>query len=247
MDFSIIVPALLAGLLVVATHVPLGQEVLRRGIIFIDLAVAQIAGLGVIATYSLGWEVHGWAVQIIAVSAALLGALFLSWTEKHWSDVQEAIIGVLFILAATAGILLLANNPHAGERLKDLLVGQLLWVTPSQLIPVVVVYAIALAVWFGLQRHLGSLGFYIVFAIVITVSVQLVGIYLVFASLIIPALMTRSVEQRFRLLAGYIVGACGYALGLIFSVLWDLPTGALVVWALASAGLLFTGLRIIKL
>ena len=100
LELSILLPAMLAGSLVVLTHIPLGQEVLRRGIIFIDLAIAQIAGLGVIAAYSFGWETHGWEVQIVAVSTALTGALFLYWCEKSWPDVQEAIIGVLFILAA---------------------------------------------------------------------------------------------------------------------------------------------------
>jgi len=122
-DLSILSPAILAGLLVISTHVPLGQEVLARGIIFIDLAIAQIAGLGVIAAHSFGWEAHGWEVQVAAVSTALAGALFLSWTEKKWREVQEALIGVLFVLAASAGILLLSNNPHGGEHLKELLVG----------------------------------------------------------------------------------------------------------------------------
>ena len=117
-----------AGLLVLATHVPLGTQVLARGIVFIDLAIAQIAGLGVIAADALGFEPQGWAVQVAALAAALLGALLLTWTEKRWPDVQEALIGVLFVLAASAGMLLLANNPHGGEHLKDLLVGQILWV-----------------------------------------------------------------------------------------------------------------------
>ena len=101
LDFSIIWPALLAGLLVTATHVPLGIQVLKRGIVFIDLAVAQIAGLGVIVADWLGYEPHGAAVQAAALSAALAGALLLNWTEKLWPEVQEAVIGVTFIVAAT--------------------------------------------------------------------------------------------------------------------------------------------------
>ncbi|WP_455201116.1 metal ABC transporter permease [Kaarinaea lacus] len=232
LELSILLPAMLAGSLVVLTHVPLGQEVLRRGIIFIDLAIAQIAGLGVIAAYSFGWETHGWEVQSIAVSTALTGALFLYWCEKRWPDIQEAIIGVVFILAATAGILLLANNPHAGEHIKELLVGQILWVTYESLIPVIVIYALVLAGWFTFYKRFGSPGFYILFAITVTLSVQLVGIYLVFASLIIPALATRSMQQH-RLWAGYTIGLMGYATGLLVSAIFDLPSGAVVVWALA--------------
>ncbi|WP_455196865.1 metal ABC transporter permease [Kaarinaea lacus] len=237
LELSILLPALLAGGLVVLTHVPLGQEVLRRGIIFIDLAIAQVAGLGVIAAYSFGWETHGWEVQAIAITTALIGALFLYWCEQRWHDVEEAIIGVLFILAATAGLLLLANNPHAGEHLKELLVGQILWTTYESLIPVAIVYAVVLVGWFLLYQRFGSLSFYILFAITVTVSVQLVGVYLVFASLIIPALATRKIS-RYRLWYGYAIGLVGYVTGLITSSLLDLPSGAVIVWCLALAGIL---------
>jgi zinc/manganese transport system permease protein len=118
-DWHILLPALLAGLLVLATHVPLGAQVLQRGIVFIDLAIAQIAGVGVIAADAMGFEPQGWAVQAAALSAALLGALALTWTERRWPDIQEALIGVLFVLASCAGLLLLAGNPHGGEHLKD--------------------------------------------------------------------------------------------------------------------------------
>ena len=99
-EFTILAPAFIAGLLVLLTHVPLGRIVLQRGIIFIDLAIAQLAGLGVIVAYSLEWEGQGFIVQLSAVLFAILGALFLGWTEKHWEKFQEAIIGVLFVLSA---------------------------------------------------------------------------------------------------------------------------------------------------
>jgi zinc/manganese transport system permease protein len=163
-EISIIVPALLAMLLVLSTHVPLGTEVLRRGIIFIDLAIAQVAGLGVIAADSMGWEAQGWMVQIAAVSAALIAAFILHWTDRRWPEVQEALIGVSFILAATAGILLLAGNPHGGEHLKELLVGQVLWVTYEQLLPVAAVSALVLFAWYWFRDHLQGFGFYALFS-----------------------------------------------------------------------------------
>lgn len=240
LDWSILGPALLAGLLVLATHVPLGGQVLARGIVFIDLAIAQLAGLGVIAAHALGWgEEQGWQTQAAAVSAALLGALLLTWSEKRWPQMQEALIGVLFVLAASGGILLISNDPHGGEHLKDLLVGQILWVSLSDLIPIAVLYAVVLAVWFGLRNRLGSLGFYALFAVTVTASVQLVGVYLVFASLIIPALATRGCgRESSRLVLGYILGIAGYAVGLALSALFDLPSGAVVVWSLAILGML---------
>jgi len=235
-DFSIVGPALLAGALVLATHVPLGQEVLRRGIIFIDLAVAQMAGLGVIAANGLGLETHGIAAQVAAFAAALAGGWFLSWTDRRFGKVQEAIIGVSFVLAATGGILLLANNPRGGEELRDLLVGQILWVDLRTLGPAAVLSVLVLGSWRIVMRTLGRPGFYLLFAVSVTVSVQLVGIYLVFASLMVPALATRAL-RAYPLAAGYAVGLVGYLLGLLLSTFFDLPTGAVIVWTLAAAAL----------
>ncbi len=232
---GILGPALVAGLLVLATHVPLGMQVLDRGIVFIDLAIAQIAGLGVIAADAVGLPEGGLAVQAAAVGAALLGAALLTWTERRAPQQQEALIGVLFILAACAGILLLSGNPHGGEHLKDLLVGQILWVDTPRLLAlggVTAVLLVALALgWVG---RLGRFGFYAAFAVAVTASVQLVGVYLVFSSLIIPALGTQRLGGRRRLLAAYAIGAAGYAIGLALSALADLPSGAVIVWALAA-------------
>ena len=238
LDWTIIGPALVAGLIILSTHVPLGQEVLKRGIIFIDLAIAQVAGLGVIAAYSMEWDPQGIQVQIAAVSAALIAALGLHWTEKRWSAIQEPLIGVLFILAATGGILLLAGNPHGSEHLKELLVGQILWQTWPSLVPIGLLYAVVLIAWFALRLRFGALGFYLAFAVVVTASVQIVGIYLVFASLIIPALATVGIKRGNRLVAGYLVGGLSYLIGIMLSVMFDLPTGAVIVWSMAAIALL---------
>jgi len=236
LDFSIIWPALLAGLLVTATHVPLGIQVLKRGIVFIDLAVAQIAGLGVIVADTLGFEPRGAAVQAAALSAALAGALLLNWTDKRWPEVQEAVIGVTFIVAANAAILLLAANPHGAEHLKDLLIGQILWVNPGELPFVALAYAVILAIWFGFGERVGRIGFYLLFACAVTVAVQLVGVYLVFTTLIVPALATRRMA-RGRVAMCYLLGALGYALGLALSLVTDLPPGPLIVCAMTGLGI----------
>lgn len=237
-DWSIVGPALIAGLIVLSTHVPLGQEVLRRGIIFIDLAIAQVAGLGVIAAHAMDWDPHGVEVQIAAVTAALFVAVCLRWTEKRWPTVQEPLIGIVFILAATGGILLLAGNPHGSEHLKELLVGQILWQTWSSLLPNAVLSAVVLTAWWNMRRRFGGLTFYVAFAIVVTASVQIVGIYLVFASLIIPALATTGIRRGNRLMAGYVIGAISYVIGIVLSFLLDLPTGAVIVWTMAAVALL---------
>jgi zinc/manganese transport system permease protein len=238
-DWYIIGPAMVAGLLVLSTHVPLGQVVLKRGIIFIDLAVAQVAALGVIAAGAFGLEENIYAVQVSAISAAILAAAGLNWTEKHWPEIQEALIGTLFVLAATGSILLLAENPHGGDYLKDLLVGQILWTTWSMLIPIAVLYGILLAVWFTARHRIGRVGFYLTFAFAITAAVQIVGVYLVFASLILPALATRRLEGYTRLWSGYLVGATAYFIGIVISALLDLPTGAVIVWTMAAVALIW--------
>lgn len=243
-DLSIIGPALVAGILVLTTHVPMGREVLNRGIIFIDLAIAQVAGLGVIAASMLHLNAdNGWVVQLAAAVAALLGALLLTWTEKKFPEVQEALIGGLFALAATGSILLLANNPEGGEHLKDLLVGQILWVSLKSLIPVAVLYALILAAWFGLRERLGRIGFYLLFALAVTASVQLVGVYLVFASLIMPALAARGLRDRPGLVAAFLLGVVAYAAGLALSTVFDLPSGALIVWCLAACAIIMACMR----
>ena len=238
-DFAIVAPALAAGLLVLASHVPLGMQVLDRGIVFIDLAIAQIAGLGVIAADALGLPEHGFAVQAAALVAALLGAALLTWTERRAAAQQEALIGVLFVLAASVGLLLLASNPHGGEHLKDLLVGQILWVGTPQLLALAAVTAVlVLALALGWTRRLGRFGFYAAFAVAVTASVQLVGVYLVFTSLIVPALATLRWQGPGRMVLAYAVGAVGYAIGLALSAVLDLPSGPTVVCALAAAALL---------
>jgi len=225
-DWSILGPPMIAGLLVLATHVPLGTQVLERGIVFIDLAIAQIAGLGVIAADALGAPEGGITVQVVALCSAQIGALLLTWSERRMPQQQEALIGVMFILAACAGILLLSSNPHGGEHLQNLLVGQILWVSTRQLFWLAIVTVpVVLALRLGWVQRLGRFGFYGAFAFAITASVQLVGVYLVFSSLIIPALATRMHNGPRRNVTGYALGVIGYAL--------DLPSGAVIVCTLA--------------
>jgi zinc/manganese transport system permease protein len=234
-QWSILWPAFVAGLLVTATHVPLGMQVLERGIVFIDLAIAQAAAVGVIVADSLGWPATGIAVQVAALSAALLCAFFLTWTDHRWPQVQEAIIGVVFVIASSAAILVLAKNPHGGENLKDLLSGQILWVNPKHLPLEAGIYGLILAVWFGMRERLGRIGFYVLFACAVTVSVQLVGLFLVFTTLVVPALAT-FYSRRLRFLKAYAVGVLGYAAGLVLSVVTDLPSGAMIVCVMVLVG-----------
>jgi zinc/manganese transport system permease protein len=162
--------------------------------------------------------------------------MVLTWTERRWPEVQEAIIGVVFVLGSSAAILLLAHNPRGGEHLKDLLVGQILWVNAAHLPIYAMIYAVVLALWFWLGERLGRIGFYVLFGCAVTVSVQLVGLYLVFASLVVPALTTYYAKSH-RTLRAYSVGVLGYAVGLLASLWLDLPSGAMIVCVMVAAGL----------
>jgi zinc/manganese transport system permease protein len=248
LDWTLLLAPFVAGLLVLATHVMLGIDVLRRGIIFIDLAIAQVAGLGAVAASLTDLDVvfsglpQGLGAQLAAGLAAGIGALLLTWCERRWPDIQEALIGLVFVFAAAAGILLLAHHPHGGEHLRDLLAGQLLWVSWDRLLPVALLYVGVVLLWVGPAQRWPRLGFYLLFAITVTASVQLVGVLLVFTSLIAPAVATRAFSGKRRIVIAYLVGAAGYAAGLIVSLYVDLPAGATVVCCmclLALAGLAF--------
>lgn len=242
-DALLLVWPFLTGLLVLATHVPLGRRVLARGIIFLDLAVAQLAVLGVIVAHAFELGDGALATQFAAATAALAGAIGLAACETRWPQLQEALIGSTFVVAASLAILLLAGDPHGGEHLTGLLSGQILWVTPQHTgrLAILSLPLLGVLAWRG--AGLGTYGFYVVFALAITASVQLVGVYLVFASLILPALAVRHLAASAALAAGWLLGALGYAVGLAASLLLDWPAGPAVVVALAGVALLGAATR----
>jgi len=224
---GLIAPALAAGLLVASTHVPLGREVLRRGIIFLDLAVAQIAGLGAItASVLMGWT--GIPQQIVAFFSALAAALVFSRLEKKGQTLQEAFIGCAFVLSASLSILVFAGDPHGGEEVSNLMAGQILWEQWPHIGLVSLIYAPLLVLLLAYPKH-AQRYFYPIFAACITLSVQMVGVYLVFASLILPALAASGIKGRKGLTAGYLVALLAVAGGLAVSVVTDLPSGPTVV------------------
>ncbi len=245
-DWSLLGIPLLTGLVVVSTHVLLGRRVLERGIIFIDLSIAQVAALGAVSAGVLGWHGESVAGHATALAAALAAAGLLAWTERHWPHIQEALIGCLYVVAASAALLVLANDPHGAEQMQSLLSGQILWVHAKHLWTTAAVYAVVLLAWAaGLRRY--AAGFYVLFAVTVMASVELVGVFLVFATLILPALASHGLPERRGLLLGYAVGAAGYALGLWLSVPLDFPAGPLIVCVLAALALcVAAGRRILK-
>lgn len=238
--FSILLPAFLAGFLVLLTHVPLGQEVLKRGIIFLDLAIAQTAALGVIVASNVGMMTNqstgmDYQTQGIAMLSAVIVASSLYYCRHFEARIQEALIGIIFILASTGSYLLVTGDAHGIERMKAVLVGQILWVTTEQLVFTLCVYLAVLAIFYLLKNRLNGFIFYPLFAVTVTLSTQLVGVYLVFASLIVPALVALLFSNSH--LMAWLTGLLAYSTGLICSSMFDLPSGPLIAWCMAFVGL----------
>lgn len=235
-ELSIIAPALLVGVLVILTHVPLGIEVFKRGIIFIDVAVAQTAALGMIIAHQIFPNIdhgHNFIEQIFAFLAAILVGIILTFTDKKFPKFQEAIIGSTFILAASLSIIILSKNAHGAEDFQNILAGQILWSSFKDVIWLAIFYAPILAIWFLCKNKIGNVGFYLLFALTITASVQIIGIYLVFSFLILPAFVGINFKNyQKQIFFSYLIAAIGLGLGIALSSFYDYPTGPTISVAL---------------
>jgi zinc/manganese transport system permease protein len=220
-------PAFAVGLIIAVTHAPLGIEVLERGIIFIDLAIAQIAGFGMVAAFIYLHEPTWWVTQSIALVCALIAAYFFHWVEHKAPKQQEAIIGCCFVLAASMALLILADQPHGGEEIQHLLSGHILFVTWREVLIQSPIFAIILTPWFAKPDLRSGIGFYVLFALAITSSVQLVGVYVVFTSLILPALA--SVATKRKILVACAVGIFSVSGAVLFATVRDFPAGPVIV------------------
>jgi len=248
---------LLAALVLTGIHVYLGLHIVTRGVIFVDLALAQVAALGMAIGLLLGWAEDSLLVYLLALSFTFLGAALFAYTRSLTRMVsQEAIIGIVYAVSAAVMIILFSKSAEGAEHLNHLLVGSILFVTPAIVLKTFLLYsAIGLFHWIYREQFMltseiitkkerGPINlkvwdflFYMTFGFVVTSSVQIAGVFLVFSFLIIPAtaalLFVRGVRNR--LLFGWVFGVFGSLLGMIFSVLLDIPTGATIV---ASFGVL---------
>ncbi len=235
-SLTILWPAFLAGAMVLLTHVPLGRQVLARGIIFIDLAVAQAAATGALGSQLLLEHSDPLWQQVGALIAALAMVCILHFLARRFADIQEALIGGSFVLLASLTILLISHDPHGGDNLHAALSGQMLWVTTAQLTWLGIS---ALTCLLLLRFARGELlSFYLPLAITVTASVQAVGIYLVFAFLIFPALACRGLTSAAAMRRGMLTGLVGITTGLLLSLASDLPSGPVTVITLAISALL---------
>ena len=228
--------ALLAACLLL---VPLGAQVLARGVVFIDLAVAQVAACGVLAAGMLLHDARPIHAMAAAALSALAGGGLVWWLARQWPQQREALIGLVYVAAASASVIAVAFDPHGRERLTALLAADVLWAPWTSVLLLAAGAALMLALLAVrdelLQR---DVVFYPLFALALSVVVQALGLYLVFALLIGPALWTR----RGLPLAGAITMAavaCLAGMGLSWGLDW--PSGACIAIALSALGLLSAG------
>jgi zinc/manganese transport system permease protein len=246
----------------------LGTHVVQRGIIFIDIAMAQLASLGICLAVLLHMDLESPATFAIALSFTLVGAAIFSFTGKHASKVpQEAVIGIAYVVAAAAAILLLSRAAEGDEEIKNMLVGNILLVTPAEVwkafalfVAVGAVHAIfrrpMLRASFERERAFAEgqrirrwdFFFYASFGLVVTSFVRIAGVLLVFTYLIVPAVCGIHLADRFikRLVVGWIVALVGGVAGLFLSFHFDLPSGAAIVCTFGTILVAATGIGIAR-
>ncbi len=254
----ILLPALTLSVLLIVTHTYLGLHVLARGVIFVDLALAQVAALGASLAFLLGHDPHGGAALLYAFGAALLAALGCAWLRKI-PDIttREVTIGCVYVVASALTILILSRSSVGMEELKTLLNGNILWVRWQEIGLIAVVYFLLAAAHIMLRKRVAVLAFggqatfglellfFMSFALVITLAVQIAGVLLVFALLIIPAFSATllAATPALRLALGCLLGLAGSVTGLWLSYAADLPTGTTMVAVLGLLPLLALALR----
>ncbi len=254
-----------ACLVLVAILGYFGLHVLEREVIFVDLALAQIAAFGVVVGLIFGHEPHSAASFGYALTATALGAAVFSFTRTKESGVpQEALIGITYVIATAATIIVADLAPEGAEHIKELLAGGIVWVTWQSVARILIVCAAvglfhylfrrrflaisedpaaAAAAGVGLRRW--DFLFYLSFGFVITVAVEIAGVLMVFAYLVAPAIVALASSRRWgpRLLIAWAVGGAASAIGLVASYRWDYPSGPAIVCVLGLLLLLFGAWR----
>jgi zinc/manganese transport system permease protein len=264
---DLLLPAFVASLILTGIHAYLGVHVVERGVIFVDLSLAQIAALGSTVAYLLGHDLHSNAAYVWSLAFTFVGAAVFSLTRTHQRSgriPQEAIIGIVYAVSAAVAILVMSKATQETEHLKEMLVGNVLSVTWPELARTAALYA-AIGLLHVVFRHrflLISMRpeeaerrgwnvrgwdflFYVSFGFVVTSSVAIAGVLLVFSFLIVPSVAAMMFSERLgaRLAIGWSMGALVSAGGVALSFVLDLPTGATIVATFGATLLLLALLR----
>lgn len=251
---------LIACLLLPGILVYYGLHIVRREIIFVDLALAQMAALGICVAILLNHEPNGWQAYTLSLGFTFVGAAIFTWTRTQDHRVpQEALIGIVYVVAAASAILLLSQSAHGDEELKETLVGDILLVQKSEVFRVFALYVVIGIIHFVFRKKFVMISFeperamaegvsvrgwdflfYALFGFVVTSFVRIGGVLMIFSYLIVPAVCANLLAQSFRvkLAIGWLTATLSSIVGLYLSYKMDLPTGAAIVCALGAALLL---------
>ena len=250
--FQILFPAFVAAVILTGIHAYLGVHVVERGVIFVDLSLAQIAAFGGTVGYLAGYDLHSPMAYVFSLGFTVLGAAIFAFTRVHRRTriPQEAIIGIVYAVAAAASVLVMSKATRETEHLKEMLVGNILSVSWEDLAKTAVLYALVGLFHFvfrerfllisrdeaeaerrGWNVRFWDFLFYVSFGFVVTSSVTIAGVLLVFSFLIVPSVAAMLFSERLgiRLLIGWTMGVAVSAVGVALSFFLDLPTGAAIV------------------
>jgi zinc/manganese transport system permease protein len=264
--FEILLPAFVASLILTGIHAYLGVHVVERGVIFVDLSLAQIAALGTTVAYLAGYDLHSRTAYVFSLGFTFLGAAIFATSRFHRSTriPQEAIIGIVYAVSAAMAILVMSKATQETEHLKEMLVGNILSVSWPELAKTAALYALVglfhyvfrrrfllismnedEAVRQGLNIRFWDFLFYMSFGFVVTSSVAIAGVLLVFCFLIVPAVAAMLFSERLgtRLAIGWSMGAIVSAAGVALSFALDLPTGATIVGTFGVALVILAAAR----
>jgi zinc/manganese transport system permease protein len=263
---EILLPAFVASLILTGIHAYLGVHVVERGVIFVDLSLAQIAALGGTVGYLAGYDIHSPAAYVFSLAFTVLGAAIFAFTRVHRRTriPQEAIIGIVYAVAAAASVLVMSKATRETEHLKEMLVGNILSVSWAELGKTAVLYALVGLFHFVFRERFLTISqneaeaerrgwnvrfwdflFYVSFGFVVTSSVAIAGVLLVFSFLIVPSVAAMLFSERLgiRLLIGWTMGAAVSAAGVALSFFLDLPTGAAIVVTFGATLILLAAAR----
>jgi zinc/manganese transport system permease protein len=266
--FELLLPAFVAGLILTGIHAYLGVHVVERGVIFVDLSLAQIAALGTTTAYLAGYDLHSGVAYLWSLGFTFVGAVVFAFSRVHRRTriPQEAVIGIVYAVSAAAAILVMSKATSETEHLKEMLVGNILSVTWAELAKTALLYAlVGVFHWLFRERFLlismdeeeaerrgwsvrsWDFLFYASFGFVVTSSVAIAGVLLVFCFLIVPSVTAMLFSERLgpRLLIGWTMGAVVSAEGVLLSFYLDLPTGATIVAAFGATLLVVAAGRLL--
>ncbi|RME14160.1 MAG: metal ABC transporter permease [Bdellovibrio sp.] len=248
-------PPFFMCLILVGIHCYLGLHILKRGVIFVDLSLAQVAGLGSTVALFFGIEHHSTGSYFISLGHTFAVAALFAWAKKFEKKVsQEVLIGIVYALASASVILVVNSLSHGAEHIKEILVGNILWVSWEDVLKTAAIYSAVASIHYLFRKQFIAVSsgenishrtfwdflFFALFGIVITSSVGVAGILLVFSFLIVPALISTffKVQMKDQLILGWILGFLICIIGLAFSYKWDLPAGAVLVTCFTSIPIL---------